>query len=129
MTAIQSLGGRLEAAVLHPTAAVGSTAASATKLDLAGYEGHAIVTLNAAAGGVGVTVNVKLRHCDTSGGVYVDIPGAAFPANTANTAQNGVLQINTNDVKRYIEAHFTVAGGTNTGAAALHFIGQQKYNH
>lgn len=129
MTAIQSLHGRLESTVLHPTAVVASTAAGATKIDLAGYEGHAIVLLNAAAGGSGVTLNVKLRHCDTVDGTYADISGAAFAAGVANTAQNGAIQINTNDVKRFIEPYFTIAGGSNTGAIAMHFVGQQKYNH
>jgi len=129
MTAIQSLGGRLETVTLFPAAVVTVTAAGSTKVDLAGYEGHALVLLNAAAGGSGVTVNVKLRHCDTSGGVYEDVTGAAFPANTANAAQAGEIQIDTNATKRYVEAYFTVAGGTGAGAVALQIVAQKKYNH
>lgn len=129
MTAIQSLGGRLETVTLHPTAVVSATGASATKVDLANYEGHALVLLNAAAGGSGVTVNAKLRHCDTIGGTYVDAPDAAFPAGTANTAQAGELQVNTNYLKRYVELYFTVTGGTGTGAAGAQIVAQKKYNH
>lgn len=129
MTAIQSLGGRLETVTLFPAAVVTATGAGATKVDLAAFEGHALVLLNAAAGGSGVTVNVKLRHCDTSGGVYEDVPGAAFAAGAANAAQAGAIQIDTNATKRYVEAHFTVTGGTGAGAVAAQIVAQKKYNH
>lgn len=129
MTAIQSMGGRFETATLFPNAVVTATAAGASKVDLAPFEGHALVLLNAAAGGAGVTVQVKLRHCDTVDGSYTDVPNAAFAANTADTAQAGAIQINTNDTKQFIEAYFTVAGGTGAGAVALQVVAQPKYNH
>jgi hypothetical protein len=129
MTAIQSLAGRLETVTLFPTAVITATGAGSTKVDLAGFEGHAFAILNQAAGCSGVTRSVKLRHCDTVDGEFVDLPDGAFTGNTANTAQAEVLQFNTNDCKRFVEAYFTVAGGTGAGASALSIVGQKKYNH
>lgn len=129
MTAIQSLGGRLDVATLHAAAAVTATGAGAIKLDLAPYEGSALVLINGAAAGSGVTRLAKIRHCDTSGGVYTDVSGGAFPAIAANTAQADSIQVDTNNLKRFVEIYFTVTGGSGTGVVGAQFVGQKKYNH
>jgi hypothetical protein len=129
MTALQSLGGRLETVTLFPNAVVTATGAGSTKVDLAAFEGHALVLLNAAAGGSGVVLTAKLRHCDTVGGVYTDVTDGAFATGTANTAQVGELQINTSNIKQFVELYFTVSGGTGAGGVAAQIVAQKKYNH
>lgn len=128
MTAIQALGGRTAVVNLYSNAVVSATGAGAIKVDLAPYEGSAIVLVNGAAAGSSITRLTKLRHCDTEGGVYTDAPGGEFPALAANTARATSLQINTNAFKRYVEIYFTVTGGTGTGAVAAQIVAQKKYN-
>lgn len=126
---LEAFPGRFDRLSLFAPAVVASTAAGSIEIDTLPYHGHAKAFLMAAAGGSGVTVNAKLQHSDTQGSGYEDVTGAAFPTNTANTAQNADIDVDLDGVKRYLRIHFTVAGGTGTGAVAAGLCAQKQYNH
>jgi hypothetical protein len=75
------------------------------------------------------TCNVKLTESDTSGGSYTDVSGGAFTTTSANTALQEKLYVNSNDMKRYIKASVTVAGGTGTGFVSLTGLASKKYGN
>lgn len=67
LVAAQGLAGDNHAVGTHNGAAI----------DMKGFH-EALVVLNAGPVGTSGTVDVKVQECDTSGGTYADIAGAAF---------------------------------------------------
>lgn len=123
---IQNLGTRTEVLNLLPSDVVTTTAAGSA-VDLLDYEGDIAVSLDAEAGGSGITYAVKLTEADTSGGSYTDVTGGGFTTSDANAAATEKISVNTNEMKRFIKANVTVAGGTGAGAISVIAIGSKKY--
>lgn len=101
--------------------------ATGSAIDLLGYEGDMAVLLDAEAGGAGITYAVKLTESDTSGGTYTDVTGGAFTTTTANTASLQKITVNVTNLKRFVKATATVAGGTGAGAVAVIGLASAKY--
>ncbi len=101
--------------------------ATGSAIDLLGYEGDMAVLLDAEAGGAGITYAVKLTESDTSGGAYTDVTGGAFTTTTANTASLQKITVNVTNLKRFVKATATVAGGTGAGAVAVIGLASAKY--
>jgi len=90
--------------------AVGSTvgaggAKTGREIDTAGFS-EALVIL--ALGDVSATgtLNVKVQDCATTGGLFVDVPGAVFSAKSGAVDNNvyiGRLKLDGNLVKRFIK--------------------------
>jgi len=95
-------------------------------VDLQDYEGDIALSLDAEAGGTGVTYAVKLTECDTTNGTYTDLSGAAFTT-TANTALVEQLVVNSDKTQRFIKCVVTVAGGTGAGAVSVLGLAAPKY--
>ena len=96
-------------------------------VDLQDYEGDIALSLDAEAGGSGITYAVKLTEADTSGGSYTDVSGGAFTTTTANTALVEQLVVNSDEIKRFIKCVVTVAGGSGTGAVSVLGLAAPKY--
>jgi hypothetical protein len=96
-------------------------------VDLQDYEGDIALSLDAEAGGSGITYAVKLTECDTTGGTYTDLSGAAFTTTTANTALVEQLVVNSDEAQRFIKCVVTVAGGTGAGAVSVLGLAAPKY--
>ena len=96
-------------------------------VDLEDYEGDIALSLDAEAGGSGITYAVKLTECDTTDGTYTDLSGAAFTTTTANTALVEQLIVNGDESKRFIKCVVTVAGGTGAGALSVLGLASPKY--
>lgn len=96
-------------------------------IDLLGYEGDMAVLLDAEAGGASITYAVKLTESDTSGGTYTDVTGGGFTTTTANTASLQKIFVNVSNLKRFVKASVTVAGGTGAGAVAVIGLASAKY--
>ncbi len=96
-------------------------------IDLLGYEGDIAVLLDAEAGGASITYAVKLTESDTSGGTYTDVTGGGFTTTTANTASLQKIFVNVSNLKRFVKASVTVAGGTGAGAVAVIGLASAKY--
>jgi len=123
---IQNLGTRTEVLNLLPSDVVTATGVGSA-VDLLDYEGDIAVSLDAEAGGSGITYAVKITQCDTSGGTYTDISGGAFTTTAANTAKTQKISVNTNEIERFVKASVTVAGGTGAGAISVVAVGSKKY--
>lgn len=85
-------------------------------IDCKGYE-HVLHIIN-----VGVLVaggyDVKIQDCDTSGGTYTDVTGAAFPSFTASND----LAVYQGGVRVNPARPFQKQIGTETGALTTSFI-------
>jgi hypothetical protein len=124
---IQNLGSKTEVLSLLPNDVVTATG-TGSAVDLQGYEGDIAVLLDAEAGGSGITYAVKLTESATSGGTYTDVSGGAFTTTTANTASVQKIYVNASNLKRYVKASITVAGGTGAGAVSVVAVGSKKYS-
>ena len=125
---IQNLGTKTEVLNFLPNDVVTATVTASTAIDLVDYEGDIAVILCAEAGSSGVTYLGKLTASDTSGGTYTDVTDGAFTITVANTASVQKISVNSNDMKRFIKAVVTVAGGTGAGAVAIVGLGSKKYS-
>ena len=85
------------------------------------------MTLDAEAGGSGVTYAVKVRD-SSDNSTFSDVSGAAFTTTSADTALVETLTVNTDEIKRYARVVITVAGGTGAGAVSVTALGRKKYN-
>lgn len=117
---MQNPGDLAQGASLIPAGTLTSTT-TGSAVDLQGYDGEAVVVLNAAASGVG-TAAVKLTHSDTSGGTYTDISGAAFTT-VSSSASHQLLSIDTDEIKRYIKAVVTIAGADASQTLSVSLVG------
>jgi len=124
-----SIGNTRRATTLLTFIANDVTASTKTgsAVDLQDYEGDIALSLDAEAGGSGITYAVKLTESDTSGGTYTDVSGAAFTTTTANTALVEQLVVNSDEAKRFIKCVVTVAGGTGAGALSVLGLASPKY--
>lgn len=122
---VQNLGTKTELLSLSANDVVAASA-NRTGVDLVDYEGDIMAILDAEAGGASVTYAVKIQD-SADNSTFGDVSGLAFTTTTANTALRETLRINSDEVKRYIRAVITVAGGTGTGAVSVVALGSKKY--
>ena len=125
---IQNLGTKTEVLNFLPNTVVTATVTASTAIDLLDYEGDIAVVLCAEAGSSGVTYAGKLTAADTAAGDYTDVTGGAFTTTTANTASVQKISVNSDNIKRFIKAVVTVAGGTGDGAVTIVGLGSKKYS-
>ena len=114
-----------DSVALHANAICASTGVSSA-LDLSDFEGKVYIILDATAQGSGITNAMKITNADTSGGSYSDVSGGGFTT-VANTPSRQVLELNTDEVKRFIKLDKTIAGGSGTGYVSAQVVGQKKY--
>jgi hypothetical protein len=125
---IHNLGTKTEVLNFLPNDVVTATVTATTAIDLVDYEGDIAVILCAEAGGASITYLGKLTESDTSGGTYTDVTGGAFTVTAANTASVQKIAVNSDNMKRFIKAVVTVAGGTGAGAVTIVGLGSKKYS-
>jgi len=122
---IKNLGTKTELLSLSANDVVSATV-NRTGVDLIDYEGDIVAILDAEAGGAGITYAVKIQDsADDSS--FADVTDLAFTTTTANTALRETLRINSDEVRRYIRAVITVAGGSGAGAVSVVALGSKKY--
>lgn len=97
--------------------------------DVTLYDGTIVFILaaGAATAGTNPTLDVKLTHCDTSGGTYVDVTGATF---AQVTTVSGVqkLAVDSDRLKQFVKVSWTI-GGTVSPAFTFGVVaeGMKKY--
>jgi len=122
---VQNLGTKTELLSLSANDVVAASA-NRTGVDLVDYEGDIMAILDAEAGGASITYAVKIQDsADNSSSA--DVSGLAFTTTSANTALRETLRINSDEVRRYIRAVITVAGGSGAGALSVVALGSKKY--
>ena len=115
-------------AEIMPVAALTTTTTSAA-FDAGVYDGSGLFVLHSAAGtDTTPTMNVKLQHCDTTDGSYVDITGATFAEvdDTEGGAIEGIA-VDLSAAKRFIKAVATLAGTSPSFICGLSFVGLKSY--
>ena len=122
---IKNLGTRTELLSLSANDVVTATV-NRTGVDLVDYEGDIMAVLDAEAGGASITYAVKIQDSADNSSL-ADVSGLAFTTTDANTALRETLRINSDEVRRYIRAVITVAGGTGAGAVSVVALGSKKY--
>ena len=122
---IQNLGSKGTAVDILPNDVLASTG-NGSGVDLQGYEGDAAFIFSAEAGGSGVTYAMKIQEsADNSS--WSDVTDGGFTTTSANTAAFEQIALNVSDLKRYVRAASTVAGGTGTGAVNVTAYASKKY--
>ena len=122
---IQNLGSKGTAVDILANDVLASTA-NGSGVDLQGYEGDAAFIFSAEAGGSGVTYAMKIQEsADNSS--WSDATGGGFTTTSANTAAFEQIALNISDLKRYVRAASTVAGGTGAGAVNVTAYASKKY--
>jgi hypothetical protein len=99
------------AVAVLPTAAL-TTTTTGSAVDKGAYVGEAAFILASGAGGAGATMDVKLRHCATSGGSYADITGATF-TQVGDAVALEKINVDLRKCNRYIKAVATIAGSAS----------------
>ena len=105
---------------IDPIAA--SAVQTSAAIDTKGYNSGAVVVVNGAATGTptSYTVDAKVQHCDTSGGSYADVSGAAITQIVADSkiATIRLAGLGGVTIKRYIKVLVTPAmtGGSSPKA-------------
>ena len=122
---VQNLGTKTTLLALSPNDVVAASA-NRTGVDLVDYEGDIMAILDAEAGGASITYAVKIQD-SADDSTYADVSGLAFTTTDANTALRETLRINSDEVRRYIRAVITVAGGSGAGAVSVVALGSKKY--
>jgi|TARA_Y100000592_G_C5344078_1_gene255663 hypothetical protein len=122
---VQNLGTKTTLLALSPNDVVAASA-NRTGVDLVDYEGDIMAILDAEAGGASITYAVKIQD-SADDSTYADVSGLAFTTTSANTALRETLRINSDEVRRYIRAVITVAGGSGAGAVSVVALGSKKY--
>lgn len=101
---------KLTPVALARAAAPTATATSAA-VEVSDYTGNAKLVLDAAQPAAGQTLDVKLTHCDTSGGTYTDAGFAFTQVTNAGGAAYEVLDVSVDGLKKYVKVVSTIAGG------------------
>jgi|TARA_Y100000289_G_C3830929_1_gene103548 hypothetical protein len=122
---VQNLGTKTELLSLSANDVVAASA-NRTGVDLVDYEGDIMAILDAEAGGASITYAVKIQD-SADNSTFADVSGLAFTTTDANTALRETLRINSDEVRRYIRAVITVAGGSGAGAVSVVALGSKKY--
>ena len=122
---IQNLGSKGTAVDILPNDVLASTA-NGSGVDLQGYEGSAAFVLSSEAMGASVTLAVHLEE-SANNSDWSDVTNGAFTTTAANTAAFEQIALNVSDLKRYVRAASTVAGGTGTGAVNVTAYASKKY--
>lgn len=122
---IQNLGSKGTAIDILPNDVLASSG-NGSGVDLQGYEGSAAFVLSSEAMGSSVTLAVHLEE-SANNSDWSDVSSGAFTTTAANTAAFEQIELNVSDLKRYVRAAATVAGGTGTGAVNVTAYASKKY--
>ncbi len=108
-----------------PAARITATTTGAA-INLADYIGEMQVVLTSSATeGADHTSNVKLQHCDTATGAFVDC-GVAFDQITNAGASFQVRHVNVDGLKKFVRVVNTLAGTTPAVTAAVAIVAKNQ---
>lgn len=119
---------KITAINLATSARLSATTTSAAGLDISDYTGNAKLILNSSVTeGAGMTSDVKITHCDTLNGTYVDA-GIAFTQVT-NVSSNGhqVIDFSIDGLSSFIKVVTTLAGTTPFVTRSVELVANKAY--
>lgn len=102
---------KLTVLALAPASApTGSSTGGA--IDVSDFTGNAKLVLDCGAPAAAETLDVKLQHCDTSGGVYTDSGLSFAQVTNAGGASVQVQDISVDGLKKFVKVVATKVGAT-----------------
>lgn len=109
------------------TAARVTADGSSAAVDVSEFQGIAKAILTAGATeGADHTIAIKLQHCDTSGGSYVDA-GVAFTTLTNAAASHQEITFNADNLKPFVKVAHDISGtSTPAGTFAVILVGTKQ---
>lgn len=117
---------KLTVAALSPASAPTATATSAA-VDVSDFTGICQVVLDCAQPASGETLDVKLTHCDTSGGTYVDTGDSFTQVTNAGGAVFTALTLSVDKFKKFVKVVRTKAGGATALPHSVTLVGNKAY--
>lgn len=109
---------------LHPTAARTATG-QGSAVDIRDVEGDLAIVLDSGAGSGDMTLDAKLQDSADGSTGWADVSGAAFTQVTTAASQQKIV-VDTNAVKRYVRAAYTIAGTTPSFTFSVNALGRKK---
>ncbi|TRZ97667.1 MAG: hypothetical protein D4R80_06555 [Deltaproteobacteria bacterium] len=101
-----------------------TTTSVSTGVDCSALDGIVTVAISGTICGAGASNAIKVRHCATQGGSYVDVPGAAI-AQGVNAVLLDAVQFDINGLDPWIIVSHTVSG-TYSSAICATIFGRTK---
>lgn len=96
-------------------------------VDVSAFQGMCKVILNSSATeAADNTADVKLTHCETSGGTYEDVPNGAFAQVTNAAASHQELLLNADVLKKYVKVVSDLGGTTPAVTNAVMLVGKKQ---
>lgn len=96
-------------------------------VDLSDYTGNVLLVLNSSVmEGASQTSDVKLTHCDTSGGTYVDAGIAFDQVTTAGGASHQVKMVSTDGLKKFVKVVNDLGGTSPAVTFDVQIIGKKR---
>lgn len=96
-------------------------------VDVSDFTGNAKLVLNSSATeAADNTLDVKLTHCDTSGGSYTDA-GIAFTQVTNAGASFQTIDFSVDGLKKYVKVVSTLGGTTPKVTRSVSLIANKAY--
>lgn len=92
-------------------------------VDVSDLTGNVTLILDCAQPAAGETLDVKLQHCDTSGGTYVDTGDAFAQVTNAGGASYQTLTVSGDKFKKFVKVVQTKAGGATALARGVYLVG------
>jgi hypothetical protein len=118
---------KVSATVLSVAAAISATT-TGSAVDISDYTGNGLLILDSSAtDGAGETSDVKITHCDTSNGTFVD-SGFAFDQVTNAAASFQQKFVSLDQFKKYVKVVNTLAGTSPTVTYSVQVIGEKSGN-
>jgi len=128
MTAVTNHLAKCSAISLQqPLQVTGTGTTNGTGQDVSALEGIVLVVLDANYVSGTSTLDVKLQECDTVGGTYTDITGAAFTqVAVADSVQT--LKLDIGSTKKFVRSVGVAAGTSPVYTWGVSLIGMPKYS-
>ena len=111
-------------ALAAASAPTGTQTSSA--VDLSDFTGNAKLILDCAAPAAAETLDVKIQHCDTSGGSYVDAGIAFTQVTNAGGASYQVIDFSVDGLKKFVKVVQTKVG-TTALARGVYLVGNKAF--
>jgi hypothetical protein len=109
---------------VRPAAVVAAATDVSSAIDLTGYEGVFSIVITGGALIGGGTYLTTVTTCDTSGGTYAAVTGAAMGAAATVANTSTVIPVDVRNCKQYVKTS-TVVGGTSY-AHGISLVGFKK---
>lgn len=109
---------------IRASASITASEAGTTAVDVREFQGQGKLVLDSSAVNAG-TSTVKVQHSESGTGDWSDVTGGAFAA-VGTAVSHQELDVNIDQLKRYLRVVNTLAGGANAQAYSVQLMGKRQ---